>query len=910
MSLFGEITLGRESLNAASDHARCVSLNHAVLRVLPQAVVELESIGTHPTFVDSIPLNRGERMMLKDGQRIALERSCTEAVTFILELNREVYLAELTQTFARHVLSASAPLTQLDSVFVNFFGREFSSATEASREVVQACSQYLAFLHVRNAAGRFEMECKQFLQRVRVASDDVLAASADAGDASTEDEDNGTSKSDAEAGGELDGSAVDAEAAAPVSAKRPRSESPTQATETVRPDFDAWLARHQSEQKLTLDEVQRRVVSLACRDGRNVFYTGSGGVGKSLVTRTIVSYLEEADEKFEETVAVCASTGIASTHIGGTTIHSALGFGVCGHYSDFKRMWGRKEQLRKLKRLVLDEVSMLAGELFDRLDHMMRRIRVQPDKAFGGVQLIVCGDFFQLPPIPDTVPQQTWPLLLEPLLEQEKRACFWQHIKKCPHTMPHDECEGCERQEVFCNRGFAFQSSWWWDADFVFTEFARVYRQSEVQMVQVLNAIRQGNVTAEQVSWLNSQCCAPIAAKRSIQLAPKKAEAADRNDKEIEELVQRGARKWIWMARDRASAFEGSLADVSTTANSGFGHMFFAKDCPAEKRVTLVEGARVMLLTNLDLEAKGQEKLVNGSLGTLSTIAKESEALEAVELELEELEKRIKALLEKTEEPDRSERSRSLLMDRITMLRELKRNLRAWVANEERGTIADGRVGGCWQGAWKLPKVEFDNGRTVIVLPSILQNEVVGQGKCERLQIPLKVAWAVTIHKSQGMTLNAASVKVAGSFEKGMAYVALSRVSSLAGLRLRCVCINLDCHGCDGCRCELQPEHVTANEDVARFYTSSRAFSAATAQLADELTRSGADSEAQLLRGLGPRGVSQMVSHLLAGSRGEVVRALAAAAHDAASALNLDTAAADTWRNIAPEKSRYQAETT
>jgi ATP-dependent DNA helicase PIF1 len=675
--------------------------------------------------------------------------------------------------------------------------------------------------------------------------------------------------------------------------------------EFTPPKFEEWLLKYEADKKLTLDEEQRRVVTLACKECKNVFYTGSGGVGKSLVTRTIHAYLQEAEPNFEETVAVTASTGIASTHIAGTTIHSALGFGAPKHYSDFQRMWGRKDILRKLRRMLIDEVSMLSGELFDALDEKLRSIRGKKDVAFGGVQLIVCGDFFQLPPIVTNVPEETWPLLLPDDLENNV-AAFWQHKLKCPHTLPESCCAGCRKEKVFCARGFAFQSKWWWDADFVFTEFEKVYRQSDVQMVQVLNAIRQGKATAEQVAWLNEQCCAPPAeTSRAIQLAPKRLEVKDRNEQEGEQLRQRGASTRIWFARDEAATFEGSSAD---TNEQSFGHFFFTKDCPADKRVSLEEGARVMLLVNLDLEAKGEEKLVNGTLGTLVGIATEEEARNQVKVRLEELEEQIKALA-KQAESNRSERSRSLLMDRITALRRLKMLLEVWVSNADRETMANSRCGGCWQGAWKLPKVKFDNGRTVALLPSLFQSEVVGQGKCERLQIPLKAAWAVTIHKSQGMTLSAAYTKVAGSFAPGMAYVALSRVSSLAGLRLRTICADLECSGCEGCRCELSLEHMNADKQVAQFYSACRAFALAVAGFAAQLVSAGAHDLALRVRGCGPRGVLEVArtqAHSpYAGS--SVVRTSAQAACIATEALGLHRCCND-WRDIAPVKSRYRAE--
>ena len=126
--------------------------------------------------------------------------------------------------------------------------------------------------------------------------------------------------------------------------------------------------------------------------------------------------------------------------------------------------------------------------------------------------------------------------------------------------------------------------------------------------------------------------------------------------------------------------------------------------------------------------------------------------------------------------------------------------LRRWIRNQPR---AEGREhGGCWQGPWKLPWITFDNGRREVLVPQLLQSEVVGVGICYRIQLPVKKAWALSIHKSQGMTLDAATVQIAGCFDSGMAYVAPSRVRDIENLRFRRPCETLTCEGCERCRCE------------------------------------------------------------------------------------------------------------
>ena len=135
------------------------------------------------------------------------------------------------------------------------------------------------------------------------------------------------------------------------------------------------------------------------KTGANVFLTGEPGAGKTHVINQYIAWLEAAGLK----VAVTASTGIAATHIGGMTIHSWSGLGIRDQLSsyDLDQIGTNEKIVKRAKNvhaLIIDEISMLDGKVLDMVDQIMRTVRQKPE-AFGGLQIVVVGDFFQLPPV-------------------------------------------------------------------------------------------------------------------------------------------------------------------------------------------------------------------------------------------------------------------------------------------------------------------------------------------------------------------------------------------------------------------------------------------------------------------------------------------------------------------------------
>ena len=140
---------------------------------------------------------------------------------------------------------------------------------------------------------------------------------------------------------------------------------------------------------------QQHVVDLVMK-GVSVFFTGSAGTGKSFLLKHIISVLPP------ETTVASASTGAAACLIGGTTVHQFAGMGTGAGTLDqcisLASRQHKREQWRRCQSLIIDEVSMISGDFFDKLEAVARAVR-RSREPFGGIKLVLCGDFFQLPPV-------------------------------------------------------------------------------------------------------------------------------------------------------------------------------------------------------------------------------------------------------------------------------------------------------------------------------------------------------------------------------------------------------------------------------------------------------------------------------------------------------------------------------
>jgi ATP-dependent exoDNAse (exonuclease V) alpha subunit len=399
----------------------------------------------------------------------------------------------------------------------------------------------------------------------------------------------------------------------------------------------------------------------------NIFVTGRAGTGKS----TLLTYLVENTQK---NVAVCAPTGVAALNVGGVTIHSLFGFpfGILGEH-DIARHLNRRtrEVLAALDVLVIDEVSMVNADLMDAISKSMGIARGRRKIPFGGAQIVMFGDPYQLSPVPGN---------------NEERAYMAQN----------------------------YQSNWFFDAhvwredSLERFELGEIFRQSDEEFKSILNAIRIGEVKQEMLDRLNQAGNRFPPHDDVIRLATINASVDATNRERMSRLTT------------KPKTFE---AIFSASDEQAFG-----KTLPAEPSLELKVGAQVMFIKNDDGKKTSEGTLkrwVNGTIGHVVDMPSSGGVV--VEVDGEKLD-----------------------VGRST-----------------------------WEKVRYEIEEEFDEetGKVKEVLVTI--------PLAEYQQIPLRPAWSVTIHKSQGQTYDEVVIDLGrGAFSPGQTYVALSRVRSLEGLYL------------------------------------------------------------------------------------------------------------------------------
>lgn len=302
---------------------------------------------------------------------------------------------------------------------------------------------------------------------------------------------------------------------------------------------------------------------------QNIFITGRAGTGKS----TLLDYFRSTTRK---QIVVLAPTGVAAVNVSGQTIHSFFGFRP-GVTVDKVREKAKKKKrnpiYQKLDAIVIDEVSMVRADLLDCVDGFLRIHGKVPGVPFGGIQMILIGDLYQIPPV----------------VVGEEREIFKNHYK----------------------------SEYFFDADVFkaieleYVELEKIYRQTDEAFIRLLNGVRNKTISDEEIELINNRCFDDERELPSslIYLTTTNAMADERNEAELTRL------------RGKMYTFKAEIAGE-------FDQKYF----PTEQFLKLKKGAQVMLLNN---DPAG--RWINGTIGTIDKIKDESVLVRIFDGNIEEI---------------------------------------------------------------------------------------------------------------------------------------------------------------------------------------------------------------------------------------------------------------------------------
>ena len=395
----------------------------------------------------------------------------------------------------------------------------------------------------------------------------------------------------------------------------------------------------------------------AVSKGKSIFITGRAGTGKS----TLLTYLRE--EVLKDNFVVVAPTGVAAINVGGSTIHKFFGFlpDITFQHIESAEYHPRSQKIMKnLKTLIIDEISMVRADLLDCVDKALRKYGPKPAKPFGGVQVIFVGDLFQLSPI---------------VAESEKEFLYSHY--ETPFFFSSNGYESIQMHKVVLQK---------------------VYRQSEIDFLEILNGIRVNQTTPEILELLNTRVLPDFEPSKDtffITLVATNAMANTINQRELEKL--------------KGDAHKSQAHITGALSKSEY---------PAELEINFKVGSQIMMLNN-----DAENRWVNGTLATI----------EAINL-------------------DDSRKDPHIVIK--------------VASSEERYDVS--------KHMWDIKRPRSEG--------NVLIYDTIGTFS----QFPFMLAWAITIHKSQGKTFENVIINLAAkAFAAGQLYVALSRCTTLGGLVLR-----------------------------------------------------------------------------------------------------------------------------
>ncbi|PNP47040.1 hypothetical protein THARTR1_10545 [Trichoderma harzianum] len=481
----------------------------------------------------------------------------------------------------------------------------------------------------------------------------------------------------------------------------------------------------------TLSQEQEDLVSRAV-EGNNVFYTGSAGCGKSTVLREIRHRLM----RMGKNVHVLAPTGKVAMDNRGTTTWSFAGWTPNTHkftLSELKAFVPGRillERFRNADTIILDEVSMVEAMHFDRLNEIMKAAYSPFDERsslpFGGTQIIVTGDFCQLPPV-------------KPFLHCfECGSDLVQNKQQQTYNCPNTECGASYHDDD----KWAFRSKAWDECNFEHVYLKEVHRQKDPEFVNLLQKYRLGLRMNDSDLGLLANCN-KTTDSYAVRLFPTREEVRKVNDTEFRRInaavqTYKCVDVFLWNEEEHPHLRSKGTRNADNSLKELRDHAF-------EIELNLKEGMQVLLLHNISIS----ERLVNGSQGVIIGFEPFKNAPPDFEIRDEGL---------PVYWPERDLNKKKILQFMM----------------------------GCKK-AEGWPIVQFNNGIIKTIYPicqSILYGDTRPYTLLGRIQLPLAAAWALTVHKAQGMTLDNAVVNLTRAFTDGQIYVALSRVRTLAGLKV------------------------------------------------------------------------------------------------------------------------------
>ena len=416
---------------------------------------------------------------------------------------------------------------------------------------------------------------------------------------------------------------------------------------------------------------QQKAFELVANTNTCLFITGKAGTGKT-------TFIKRIQEEIDKNFLVLAPTGIAAIAVGGQTMHSFFGFPMqaLGPHTEINLSYEKIMILKETDTIIVDEASMVRSDMVDGMDRCLRMV-FETNMPFGGKQVIFVGDLFQLPPV-----------VKEGSADAE---------------MLHD-LYGAGLP--FFYKAFVLKRM-----NLPKIEFQKVYRQSDKDFLNILNKMRNGEVTNEDLALLNKHVSMDSDNEDySVTLTSFNYMAEKINDEKLNAI------------EEEEFCYQAEIHDD-----------FKKNDAPVPEFLRLKVGAQVIFCRNYP-----QAGYMNGTIGKVSKLDEEH----------------------------------------------------IFVTLENGAEINVSRV------AWENRQSKYNSQTHKI------ESEVVGSFT----QFPLKLAWAITIHKSQGMTFDKMHFDLSrGTFQAGQAYVAISRLRLLNGLTLS----NPIC-----------PHHVTQNQEVRVFANS------------------------------------------------------------------------------------------